>query len=82
MDRDYSLLLYVNDGYEGGTLYFQNFDLRIRPTRGMLIAFPSDHRYLHAAEPLVSGERYAVVGWGSVKGVRKLNPVPRGAIRP
>lgn len=82
MDRDFSLLLYVNDDYEGGTLYFQNFDLRIRPSEGMLIAFPSDHRYLHAAEPLKSGERYAVVGWGAVRGVPKVNPMPQGAVLP
>ncbi len=82
MDRDFSLLLYVNDDYEGGTLYFQNFDVRIKPRRGQLIAFPSDHRYLHAAEPLQSGERYVVVGWGAVKGVPRVNPRPQGAIVP
>ncbi len=79
MDRDYSLLLYINDDYEGGTLYFPNFDVRLTPAAGMLVAFPSDHRYLHAAEPLISGERYAVVCWGSIKGSQRLNPVPAGA---
>lgn len=67
MDRDYSLLLYVNDNYEGGALYFPNFDIRIQPKRGMLIAFPSDHRYLHAAEPLLSGQRFVVVSWANDK---------------
>lgn len=80
MDRDYSLLLYVNDDYEGGTLYFPNFDIRIRPRTGMLVAFPSDHRYLHAAEPLETGIRYAVVCWCAVRGVPKLHPMPPGAI--
>lgn len=67
VDRDYSLLLYVNEGYEGGALYFPNFDIRIQPKRGMLVAFPSDHRYLHAAEPLISGERFVVVSWANDK---------------
>ena len=35
MDRDFSVLVYTNDDYEGGTLYFQNFDIRIKPSRGM-----------------------------------------------
>jgi len=66
-DRDYSLLLYINDDYEGGSLYFPNFDIRIKPTAGMLVAFPSDHRYMHAAEPLISGERFVIVSWACDK---------------
>ena len=65
--RDYSLLLYVNDDYEGGSLYFPNFEIRLQPKRGMLVAFPSDHRYLHAADPLLSGERFVIVSWASDK---------------
>ncbi len=82
MDRDFSVLLYTNEDYEGGAVYFHNFDLRIQPSRGMLIAFPSDHRYLHAAEDIVSGTRYAVVCWSSVKGREKLHPTPRDVTRP
>lgn len=67
IDRDYSLLLYVNDDYQGGALYFPNFELRLQPKCGMLVAFPSDHRYLHAAEPLVSGERLVIVSWARDK---------------
>jgi hypothetical protein len=75
MNRDFSVLLYTNDNYEGGTLYFQNFDVRIKPSRGMLVAFPSDHRYLHAVEPLISGLRFAVTCWSSIKGRSKINPL-------
>lgn len=82
MDRDLSLLIYLNDDYEGGSLYLPNFDLRIQPTRGMLIAFPSDYRYLHAAEPLVSGERYVVVCWATVKGSPRVTSTPMQAIWP
>ena len=82
MDRDFSVLLYVNDGYEGGTLYFHNFGLRIKPRRGMLVAFPSDHRFMHSAEPLISGTRYAVVAWGAAEGVPKVSPMPADALTP
>ena len=67
LERDYSLLLYLNEGYEGGTLYFPNFKWRIKPRRGMLVSFPSDHRYLHGAEPLTSGTRFAVASWAKAK---------------
>ena len=82
IDRDLSLLIYLNDDYEGGSLYLPNFDVRIQPTRGMLIAFPSDHRFMHAAEPLVSGERFAVVCWATVKGSPRVTSTPMQAIWP
>ena len=73
IERDYSILLYLNDGFEGGALYFPNFNFRLAPKRGMLVAFPSDHRYLHAAEPLMSGVRFAVVSWAKAKAPKPFN---------
>jgi hypothetical protein len=74
LDRDYSILIYLNEGFEGGALYFPNFDFRIAPKRGMLVAFPSDHRYLHAAESLISGTRFAVVSWAKAKTPQGFSP--------
>lgn len=76
LDRDYSILIYLNEGFEGGTLFFPNFDYRIAPKRGMMIAFPSDHRYIHAAEPLISGTRFAVVSWAKAKKQQGFTPFP------
>jgi predicted 2-oxoglutarate/Fe(II)-dependent dioxygenase YbiX/peroxiredoxin len=72
LDRDYSVLLYLNDEYEGGELEFVSFKYRFKPTRGMLVAFPADHRYLHAALPTTSGLRYVIVSWAAALGVRKV----------
>lgn len=71
-DRDYSVLLYLNDGYEGGAISFPNFKLQIQPQRGMLLTFPSDHRFTHEAEPLIAGERYVLVSWGLDKATTKI----------
>lgn len=65
LDRDISLLMYLNDAYEGGTLHFQHFDFTLRPEPGMLVYFPSDVRYMHAAQPVTSGLRFAVVSWAA-----------------
>jgi predicted 2-oxoglutarate/Fe(II)-dependent dioxygenase YbiX len=81
MDRDYSMLLYVNGDFEGGSLYFKNFDVRLNPAPGMLVVFPSDHRYLHAAEPITRGERYAIVCWTSALGTPRISPPPPGTTR-
>jgi SM-20-related protein len=65
-DRDYSLLIYLDDSFEGGELIFPNFNFRLRPRAGMLAAFPSDCRYLHGAMPVLSGVRHAIVSWCAV----------------
>ncbi len=65
LNRDYSLLIYLNKEFEGGKLFLPNFLCKIKPDTGMLVAFPSDHRYLHEAEPLISGDKYAVVSWAA-----------------
>ncbi len=66
-DRDLSLLIYLDDDYEGGELAFPNFDFRLRPRAGMLVIFPSDFRYLHGAMPVTRGVRHAVVSWCALK---------------
>jgi len=76
IDRDLSMLLYLNEGYEGGELSFNTFDYFIRPRAASAALFPSDHRYLHQAHAVKKGVRYAMVSWASVKGVPKISPTP------
>lgn len=75
-DRDYSVLVYVNDGYEGGAIAFPRLDYEVRPEPGMLVAFPSDHRFEHAARPTTAGTRIALVSWGAVRGTPRVRPRP------
>ncbi len=75
-DRDYSVVLYLNDAFEGGELELPHFDYRLRPEPGMLVAFPSDHRYEHAARPTTSGVRYAIVSWAAVWGSERVQTHP------
>jgi hypothetical protein len=76
MDRDYSVLLYLNEDFEGGILNFTKQKFRMKPRTGMLVAFPSDENFIHAAEPTTSGKRYAIVSWASVLGVPKVKTQP------
>lgn len=71
-DRDISVLLYLNDDYEGGELGFDHLGYEFKPEAGMLVAFPSDHRYLHAARPTRSGTRYVIVSWAAVLGTPRV----------
>lgn len=82
IDRDFSILLYLNDGFRGGALAFPNFGLRLAPKAGMLVVFPSDHRFVHCAEPIEDGERVVLVSWCARTGGRRVaDAPPTGAIR-
>lgn len=81
LDRDISILLYLNENYDGGEIALPNFGLKMKPKKGMLIAFPSDWRYLHTARPVSSGVRYALVSWAAVKGSPRVQEKPGDIIK-
>jgi predicted 2-oxoglutarate/Fe(II)-dependent dioxygenase YbiX len=72
VDRDISMLIYLNDDYEGGELDFRRLFFRMRPKAGMLVWFPSDVRYEHMAMQVTSGRRYCIVSWAAVEGVERV----------
>lgn len=76
VDRDVSLLLYLDEDFEGGELYFPRFDYRLRPATGMLVLFPSDARYAHCAEPVVQGTRHVIVSWAAAANAPRLHDEP------
>lgn len=82
MDRDLSLLIYLNDEFLGGKLRFDKFNFRILPKPGMTVLFPADNRYMHTAEEVKAGVRYVIVSWASVKGIKKIASKPPQSIIP
>ena len=76
IDRDLGMLIYLNDDFEGGELSFYKLNYQIRPRAGAAVLFPSDQRFLHQAETVKKGVRYAVVSWGSLKGTPKIADKP------
>jgi hypothetical protein len=61
--RSISVLIYLNDDYEGGELEFVHFNLKIKPKAGTVILFPPNYPYRHIAHSVTSGTKYAVVTW-------------------
>ena len=55
---DYGSILYVNDNYEGGELYFPGYDICFKPKAGTLVFFPSSTYYIHGVKPVTGGIRY------------------------
>lgn len=69
LDRDLSVVCFLNDDFEGGELVFPQLDLIIEPSAGMLVCFPSDHNFIHGVNPVRAGSRFSAVTWMRVVGM-------------
>lgn len=72
IDRDLSIVMFLNDDFEGGDFVFPELKVRVRPEPGMMVCFPSNHHYRHGVEPVTKGTRYSIVCWATVKGFQSM----------
>jgi 2OG-Fe(II) oxygenase superfamily len=70
--RDYTGLVYLNDNFTGGELVFPDRDVVIAPKPGLLVAFPSNHEFVHAVPNLLSGKRYSLPVWFTVNSSKAM----------
>jgi hypothetical protein len=56
----FTMVLYLNDDYEGGEINFPNHNVMIKPRAGSLVMFPATSEFVHEVKPIVSGVRYTV----------------------
>lgn len=61
--NDRSGLLYLNDCYEGGELYFPRQDFKIKPWAGTFIFFEGDEEIPHEVLEVKGGERYNIISF-------------------
>lgn len=54
----YTMVIYLNDDYEGGEVHFRNHGVTIKPKAGSLVFFPSQKPYIHESLPITSGRKY------------------------
>ncbi len=78
-----TLLVYLNDGFEGGETDFPSLGLRLRPPPGTALLFSSvtadgalDRATLHAGLPPRSGDKWLISKWFRT---RPLRPAAAGA---
>jgi predicted 2-oxoglutarate/Fe(II)-dependent dioxygenase YbiX len=57
-DYDMSSVLYYNDDFDGGELYFPQHDIQIKPEPGLCVMFPGDINYIHGVTQVSNGVRY------------------------
>lgn len=63
MTLKYSLVTYLNDDYEGGEIEFPNQNVKIKPSAGSIIIFPSAVPYLHQSNEIIKGQKYMCPGF-------------------
>jgi len=80
LDRDLSVVYFLNDDFAGGELFFPLLDLAIAPEAGTLVCFPSDHNYIHGVRPVTSGHRYTVVTWMRLEGMPSMDEINQSAM--
>jgi len=68
--RTWTSMIYLKDVEEGGETYFKHLNLRIKPKRGMLLAWNNLYKNgipnlktMHEACPPVSGNKYVITKW-------------------
>jgi len=61
--RDFASVIYLNDDYQGGEIYFTAQDLMLKPKAGTLVAFTGGWWHEHAVMRVLQGTRYSMPGF-------------------
>ncbi len=61
--NDIATLIYLNNDYTGGEIYFPEYNISIKPDAGDLICFPDTPEFIHGVKPILSGTRYTSPRW-------------------
>lgn len=57
---EYAALVYLNDDYEGGEIFFPDHDIIIKPETNEFISFPGTRYYVHGVKEVTKGSRYVM----------------------
>jgi len=61
--NDIATLIYINNDYLGGEIYFPDYDISIKPDAGDLVCFPDTPDFVHGVKPITEGIRYTIPRW-------------------
>jgi len=60
----YATIIYLNDDYNSGEIFFKNLKISLRPKPRDLLFFPGNSKYEHGVMPVSDGPvRYVMVGF-------------------
>lgn len=58
--RKFSAMIYLNENFEGGEIYWTRIGAQLKPRKGMLVVFPSDAPFQHGVRKVTEGTRYTI----------------------
>uniref|UniRef100_A0A8C5RLM6 procollagen-proline 3-dioxygenase n=1 Tax=Laticauda laticaudata TaxID=8630 RepID=A0A8C5RLM6_LATLA len=84
--RDYSAILYLNEDFQGGNLFFTEMDAvtltaQVRPQCGRLVAFSSGEENPHGVWAVTRGRRCAIALWYTLSPEHKEQVTKQGRER-
>lgn len=60
----YATIVYINDDYADGELFFPKLDIQLKPKTGTMLFFPGNEEYEHGVKHVGDGAiRYVLVGF-------------------
>ena len=72
----FSTVMYLNDDYEGGEIFFPNQNFSYKPKAGDVVMFPcGGTEYQHGVNKVTSGKRYTIAMWHSERPDRKFSKI-------
>lgn len=63
----YGVVLYLNDEYEGGEIFYPNLGLEFKPEAYSLLIHPAHEAYRHGVKKVSSGIRYSMTTFLKLK---------------
>jgi hypothetical protein len=62
-DIMHGFVIYINDNYSGGEIYYPKKDIAIKPNARSLVIHPGSEEYTHGVKPVESGLRYTLTSF-------------------
>ena len=63
LHRLFAFMTYLNNVEEGGTTYFDNYNLEIQPKKGLTLIWPAEWTHTHRGNKVIKGTKYMITGW-------------------
>lgn len=61
--NDIATLVYINDNYDGGEIYFPDHGVGFKPQPGDLLCFPDNPDFVHGVKAVSGAVRYTTPRW-------------------
>tara|TARA_B100000579_G_C22742656_1_gene809905 strand:+ start:315 stop:941 length:627 start_codon:yes stop_codon:yes gene_type:complete len=62
LHRLFAFMTYLNNVEEGGTTFFDNYNLEIKPEKGLTLIWPAEWTHTHRANKVINGTKYMITG--------------------